>query len=101
MQYLCFESCEVADGICALEVVASTGAAQHAAALAEVQQLLDWAWCHFPHTHGPVDDGMDWDHDLQMRVEPGGWHTLTLSLAASERFAAAFQAAWYPEPGLA
>ena len=78
--------------------MASTAAGQHAAARAEVQQVLDWAWRHFPHTHGPVDEGMDWQHDLQVLVEAGGWHTLTLTLAASERFAAAFQAAFGATP---
>jgi hypothetical protein len=54
--------------------------------MAEVHQVLDWAWQRFPHTHGPVDDGMDWDHDLQVSVEDGHWHAVTLTLTGSSHF---------------
>lgn len=90
VQYLSFEPSEGADGVTTLEAMASTAAAQHAAVMAEAQQVLDWAWRRFPHTHGPADDGMDWDHDLQVHVEDGRWHTVTLTLTASPRFLAAF-----------
>ncbi|MEF7612902.1 hypothetical protein V4F39_03195 [Aquincola sp. MAHUQ-54] len=90
MQYLGFDPSEGADGVTTLEAMASTPAEQHAAVMAEVQQVLEWAWRRFPHTHGPADDGMDWDHDLQVQVEDGGWHTVTLTLTASPRFAQAF-----------
>jgi hypothetical protein len=62
--------------------------------MAEVQQVLDWAWHRFPGSHGPIDDGMDWHHDLQVSVEPGGWHTVTLTLTGSPRFVEAFQASF-------
>lgn len=94
MHYLSFDPSDNADGIVTLEAMASTSAARHAAVMAEVQQVLDWAWREFPHTHGAADDGMDWDHDLQMQVEAGdgasAWHTVTLTLTASPRFAEAF-----------
>jgi hypothetical protein len=90
MQYLSFDLSDNAEGVTTLEAMASTTAAQHALALAEAQQVLDWAWQHFPHTHGPADDGMDWDHDLQVHVEGGQWHVVTLTLSASPRFAEAF-----------
>lgn len=90
MHYLSFEPSEGADGVTTLEAMASTATEQHAAVMAEAQQVLDWAWRRFPHTHGPADDGMDWDHDLQVQVEEGGWHTVTLTLTASERFFEAF-----------
>jgi len=57
-----------------------------------VQQVLAWAWTHFPHTHGPADDGMDWDHELQLGVEGGRWHAVTLTLTGSPRFVEAFLA---------
>jgi hypothetical protein len=60
----------------------------------EVQQVLAWAQRRFPHTHGPVDEGMDWDHDLQVKVEDGDWHAVTLTLAGSERFVEEFVAAF-------
>lgn len=90
LHYLSFELSEDTEGVTTLEAMASTSAAQHAAVMDEVQQVLDWAWQQFPHSHGPVDDGLDWDHDLQLSVEQGGWHVVTLSLAGSAAFVDAF-----------
>ena len=92
LRYLSFEPSDDADGVLTLEALASTplaAAAIHAAVLAEVQQVLDWAWQQFPHSHGPLDDGHDWDHDLQVAIEVSQWRAVSLTLAASPRFAAA------------
>ena len=86
------------EGVVTIEALASTSAAQHAAALAEAQALLAWAWRAFPHTHGPADDGGEWDHDLQVNVEPGGWHAVTLTLTGTLEFARSFQLAFEPMP---
>ena len=94
MHYLTLDLSDNASGITTIEALASTSAAEHPAVMAEVQQVLHWAWAHFPGTHGPVDDGMDWDHDLQVQVEDGGWHAVVLTLAGSPRFAEAFVAAF-------
>jgi hypothetical protein len=59
-----------------------------------VRRVLDWAWRAFPHTHGPIDDGGDWDDDLQVSAEPGGWHAVTLTISASPAFAREFVAAF-------
>jgi hypothetical protein len=94
MRYLNFDFGESGEGVHTLEAMASTRAEHHAAVMAEVQQVLDWAERHFPHSHGPVDDGHHWQHDLQVSVEgqaPGGaWHSVTLTLSASAAFAAEF-----------
>jgi hypothetical protein len=58
--------------------------------------VLDWAWQRFPHSHGPAEEGMDWDHDLQLTVEDDGWHTVTLTLAGSQRFVEEFFEAFGP-----
>jgi len=94
MHYLRFDLSEDTEGVSTLEALASTAAEQHAAVMAEVQRVLDWARRSFPHTHGPVDEGMDWDHDLQVGVEPGGWHAVTLTLTGSARFVDEFFAAF-------
>ena len=94
MHFLSFDVIDGADGVTTLEAQASTDAVRHPAVLAEAQQVLDWAWRHFPRSHGPVDDGADWDHDLQVSVEAGGWHSVTLTLTASPAFLDAFQAAF-------
>lgn len=96
MHYLSFDISDNDEGVTTLEALASTPPAQHAAVMAEVEQVLAWAWREFPHTHGAADDGMDWDHDLQVQVEPGrdgsAWHSVTLTLAGSQRFVEAFVA---------
>ncbi len=94
MDYLSFARDEVDDGVATLEAMASTAAAQHAAVMAEVQQVLDWAWRHFPDAHGAVDDGMQWDHDLQVSLEAGGWHTVTLTLTGTSLFVTEFLSAF-------
>lgn len=94
LHYLIFERSETDDGLVVLEAMASTRAAQHAAVMAEVQQVLDWAAQRFPHGHGPLEDGGDWHHDLQLSDEPGGWRGVTLTIAASAAFARAFEAAF-------
>ena len=94
LDFLSFDLTEVDDGVSSLEAMASTALEQHPAVMAEVQQVLDWAWRHCPGSHGPVDDGMDWDHDLQVLVEDGGWHTVTLTLTGTARFVEAFIASF-------
>jgi hypothetical protein len=98
MDYLRFDIEEIGDGISTLEAMACTPAAQHAAVVAEAQHLLDWAWRQFPQSHGPIDDGMEWQHDLQITVEPGDWHTVTLTLTGTDRFVREFLGAF---PGAA
>jgi hypothetical protein len=92
LDYLSFDLSEGDAGVTTREALASTSAAQHAAVMAEAQQVLDWAWRQFPRTHGPAEDGNDWDHDLQVSVEDGGWHAVTLTLTGSAEFVEAFQA---------
>lgn len=99
MRYLSFDLSDGDDGVTTLEAMASTDAGQHAAVQAEAQQVLDWAWQRFPRGHGPVEDGMDWDHDLQVHVEAGQWHTLTLTLTGSPAFVEAFLQAFGPAGG--
>ncbi|WP_240636156.1 hypothetical protein [Caldimonas tepidiphila] len=90
MRYLTFDLSEGADGVTTLEALASTSAEHQAEVLAEAQQVLDWARQRFPDTHGPVEEGMDWDHDLQVSVEDGQWHSVTLTLSGSPRFVEEF-----------
>ena len=92
LHYLTFELSEGDEGVTTLEAMAATSAEQHAVVMAEVQQVLGWAWQRFPHSHGPADDGNDWDHDLQLSVESGRWHAVTLALTGSPRFVEAFLA---------
>lgn len=90
MRYLGFEWSEGADGVTTLEALASTLADQHAEVMREVETVLAWARTQFPHTHGPIEDGNDWDHDLQVVVEGGRWFAVSLTLTASPGFVEAF-----------
>lgn len=90
MHYLTFTLIEGVDGVSTLEAMAATGADRHTAVLAEVEAVLAWARCRFPATQGPVEDGHDWDHDLQVSVEDGNWSVVTLTLAVSPAFVEAF-----------
>lgn len=92
MRHLNFELSLGDEGVTTLDAMASTAGAQHSAVVAEAQQVLDWAWRGFPRTHGPAEDGNDWDHEYRVVVEDGGWHTLTLTLTGSQRFVEAFLA---------
>ena len=71
LRWLTLDTSDNDEGVVTIEALASTPAAQHAAALAEAQAMLAWAWRAFPHTHGPADEGGEWDHDLQVGAEGG------------------------------
>lgn len=92
MRYLIFDFSDGDDGVATLEAMASTREADHAAVMAEVGQVLAWAQAEFGGRQGPVEDGNDWDHELLVQHEAGGWITVTLTFSASARFAEAFQA---------
>ena len=86
MRYLAFDLSDNDEGFSTLEALASTTAEHHATVMAEEHQVLDWAWQRFPDSHGPVDDGMNWDHDLRVSIEDGQWHAVTLTLTGSSHF---------------
>jgi hypothetical protein len=90
MDFLTFTVDEIDERMCSMEAMASTSIEQHAAVLAEVQEVLDWAKRQFPDAHGPIEEGMDWDHDLQVIVEDGVWHTVTLTLTGTAGFVEQF-----------
>lgn len=93
LHYLTLDLSEDTDGVGTVEAMAATDLAQAEAVDAEVRQVLDWAWRRFPDSHGALDDGHDWDHDLQVSVEETGgrrWRTVTLTLSGSPAFMSAF-----------
>jgi hypothetical protein len=92
MRYLTFDLSEGSDGVSTLEAMASTRPADNAAVMSEVQQVLNWAWRHFPDQHGPVEEGMAWDHELLVQEEDGIWRTVTLTLTGAPHFVEAFVA---------
>lgn len=94
LRYLHFELSDGSDGVVTLDALASTRPEQHEAVLAEVARVLAWAEASFPDQHGPLEEGMSWLHELQLRDEPGGWRSVALTFSATPEFADAFLAAW-------
>jgi hypothetical protein len=94
VHHLSFDITDGSDGILTLEAMASTRAAEHAAVMAEVEQVLAWVQAGFGGRQGPVEDGHAWDHELLVQQETGGWVTVTLSFSASQEFAEAFLAVY-------
>ena len=109
LSYLDFDYCEDEQGWGTFDAVASTLAPQVAAVQAEIAQVLDWAHTAFPNLRAPLDEGGEWDFNLQGQQEwsahevlhynpqthqfishgnPAGpaRHTVTLSLSGSAQF---------------
>lgn len=114
LHYLIFDDSEDAHGVGTLDAMVSTPPSAAAAVRAEVARVLDWAHATFPEQRAPLDEGGEWDFDLQSQQEwtaheaidydpvsqqfsvvpgPAGAirHTLTLSLSGSAQFCDAFR----------
>ena len=96
LHYLDFDYSEDDAGHGTWDAMASVWPAQREALLDEVAWLLDWAHREFPGGHGPLDEGGEWDHDLQV-LDEAGRYTLTLTLCGTP----AFGAAWHGQFGAA
>jgi len=99
LRWLTLDISDNDEGIVTIEAQGATSLAQRTQAQAEAQAILDWAWREFPHTHGPADDGGQWDHDLQAHDEGGGWHSVVLTLTGDAAFAQAFAQAFRDDSG--
>ena len=114
LNYLDFDYSEDTEGVGTYEAMASVSANQVSAVQAEVAQVLSWAFHDFPNARGPLDEGFEWDYDLQAQIEystPETWqfdtamglvlttrqppgaprHTVTLSLSGTEAFCQALR----------
>jgi hypothetical protein len=114
LNYLDFDYSEDAQGNGSFDAMASTPAPQVAAVRAEIAQVLDWAYEAFADMRAPLDEGGEWDYNLEGQQEwtaheaigydpatrqfssqlsPAGAprHTVTLSLSGSAQFCEAFR----------
>ncbi len=91
LQFLDFEYSEDALGGGTFEAMASVRQAQLAAVRAEIGAVLDWAHAAFPGQQAPLDEGGEWDVDLQEHMDAASppWHVLTLCISGSAPFCAA------------
>ena len=117
LDYLDFDFSEDAQGHGSFDAMASAAPAQLPALQAEVLRVLDWAQREFGGRRAPLDEGGDWDYELQgvqevatpldvawdaaaarLRLAPGAAGpprvTLSLTLGGTPQFCAAFRAAF-------
>ncbi len=114
LHYLDFDYSEDAQGHGSFDAMASTAPAHVAAVRAEIAFVLDWAHAAFADMRAPLEEGGEWDYNLEGQQEwtahealsydevtgkfsgqlsPAGAprHTVTLSLSGSAQFCAAFR----------
>ena len=114
LNYLDFDYSEDEQGHGTFDAMASTATQHVAAVLEEIAQVLDWANAAFPDLRAPLDEGGEWDYNLEGQQEwtaheaiaydevtgkfssqlsPAGAlrHTMTLSLSGSPQFCEAFR----------
>ncbi len=65
LDYLDFDYTEDEDGHGSLDAMAAVAPAQWPALLAEVQRVLAWAHREFPGARGALEEGGQWDFELQ------------------------------------
>lgn len=65
LNYLDFDYAEGDDGHGSFDAMAAVTPAQWPALQAEVQQVLAWAHREFPDARGALEDGGQWDFELQ------------------------------------
>lgn len=70
--YLDFEYSEDEDGNGTWDALASVSPARWPQLLAEITTLLQWAQQRFRGERGPLDEGGDWDLDLQAQLDDSG-----------------------------
>jgi hypothetical protein len=95
LQYLDFDFSEDEHGLGSFDAMASVLPAQLPALQAEIARVLDWAQGSF--TRGALDDGFDWDYDLQLAAEqvgPSLRHTASLTLGGVAPFCLALREAF-------
>lgn len=116
LQFLEFDCSEDSQGVVCWDALAQPAARHTPALLEEVTQLLVWAHHFGSQAPGPLEDGADWDFDLQIRCGQtqlhSHWHSaqeklelspkpspneqivLSLSISGTPEFAQAFRDHW-------
>ena len=115
LEYLEFDYSEDEEGTGTWDAMASVKAERVPTLAAEITQLLQWAQRQFAGRQGAVEEGMDWDYDLQSQDDDGqplpvhfdkangqwtlqasatGYTTVSLSLSGSTQFGDALRDAF-------
>ncbi|QIL78843.1 hypothetical protein G7047_02020 [Diaphorobacter sp. HDW4A] len=112
LDYLIFDYSEDEEGNGTWDAMASVPEARLAALTAEIESILRWAGRAFTGRRGVIEDGADWDFDLQAQSDagdpllaefdagagrlsiaasPAGHTTVTLTISGSTAFSDAFR----------
>ncbi len=114
LTYLEFDYSEDANGVGTFDALAATAPAHNALVLAEIATVLAWAHDAFEAQRAPLDEGGEWDYDLQgwrefravdvlnfdehsgeLSTQPQATgatrHTVSLSVTGTPSFCAAFR----------
>jgi hypothetical protein len=103
LKFLEFDYSEDPQGGGTFDAMASVRPDQVATLRTEAVQVLEWAHAAFPGLQAPLDEGGEWDFNLQEQEEAGetgadgSWYTLTLSMVGSPQFCTAFKARFDPD----
>jgi hypothetical protein len=68
LQFLEFDGSEDSEGVVCWDALAQPAARHTPALLHEVTRLLAWAHGFAEQAPGPLEDGADWDFDLQIQM---------------------------------
>jgi hypothetical protein len=82
LSFLDFDFSEDADGTGTFDAMATVTPQQLPALLAEVARVLNWANQQFPSSRMPLDEGGEWDFQLQCQQEWSADQGLDYDLAA-------------------
>jgi hypothetical protein len=97
LRWLDFDYSEGTDDTGVFDAMASVAPAQAAAVEAEIAAVLGWAEAHFAGRRGPVEEGGEWDADLQVVEEQdrgGARQSFSFTVSGSSAFCEAFRAAF-------
>lgn len=116
LQFLEFDGSDDSEGVVCWDALAQPAARHTSALLHEVAQVLTWCHQWSPRSPGALEDGADWDFDLQIHWDslavqahwdiptkslvlsptPTESHevTLSLSISGAPSFCAAFREHW-------
>jgi hypothetical protein len=97
LQYLEFDCSEDTEGVVCWDALAQPAASHTAALLREVAQLLSWASSLSQQGPGPLDEGADWDFDLQVQLHRA--HTMQSTPAQAHWQAEQQTLNIHPAPG--
>lgn len=92
LHYLLFDYSEGDDGAGLFDALADVPLARADAVQAEVDAVLAWATAHFGPVRGPIEEGGEWDADLQVHdtQEAHGRRVFSLGIVGSPAFCEAF-----------